>query len=160
MSEDNSDKMSIKDAIRLKHELHQDIRYSGYNAKEIQEMENLTKDQYADLKRQLSEIEKSWWFFPDYVWFTGIVVAGFCIWYFPLRIVHLACLIVIGYCIANLAYRAGVSYGYERGYEGGHEEGVHKALGISDDDAHEISEIATEMEIDENIIKKMDERNK
>ena len=116
MSDDNLDKISIEDAIKLKHELdQQNIRSGGYSAKQIEEMGKLTKEQYAELNRQLIEMEKSWWFFPDYVWFIGIVAVSLCMWYFSYWVVHLAGIIVIIYCVANLAYRAGVSYGYERG---------------------------------------------
>jgi hypothetical protein len=160
MCDETSGKMSIEDAIRLKHELNQSITYRGYNAKQVQEMENLTKEQYAEVNRQLSEIKKSWWFFPDYVWVIGIVAAGFCTLYFSHWIIHIAGLMAMIYCVAQLGYRAGVSYGYVRGYESGHEEGVHKALGIAGDDASDISERAVEMEMDEMLIKKMDERKK
>jgi len=47
---------------------------------------------------------------------------------------------------------------YVRGYQSGHEGGVHKALGITGEDASDIRERAVEMEMDEMLIKKMDAR--
>ncbi|MBI5191490.1 MAG: hypothetical protein HZA22_12590 [Nitrospirae bacterium] len=48
--------------------------------------------------------------------------------------------------------------GYWCGYESGHKDGIQKALEIPDEDLSDMSERATEMEIDEMIIKGMDER--
>jgi len=158
MSDDESNKISIEDAIRLKHTLNQTITYRGYNAKEVSEIESLTKDQYDEISRQLSEIRKSWWFFPDYVWIIGLIVSGFCSLYFSQYFIRIISLLSLIYCIAQLGYRSGLLYGYVRGYESGHEDGVHKALGVPPEDAAEISERATEMELDEMLIKKMDER--
>ena len=158
MSDETSGKISIEDAIRLKHKLNQAITYRGYNAKEVHDMENLTKEQYSEVGRQLSEIKKSWWFFPDYVWVIGIIMGGFCSLYFPQYFLRIVGLVALIYCTAQLAYRSGVSYGYVRGYESGHEEGIHKALGVPSEEAADLRQRATEMEMDEMLIKKMDER--
>ena len=52
----------------------------------------------------------------------------------------------------------GVYYGFTRGYQEGQEQGVHRVLGISPEEAHDIGERATEMEMDDGLIKKLDER--
>jgi len=159
MNDKASDKISVEDAVRLKHQLNQEITYGGgLNARKIREMEGLSQEQYAEVNKQLSEIKKSWWFFPDYFWIIGLLIGGFCIFYFDKMIVRVIALVVILYCIGSLAYRSGVLYGYVRGYESGHEEGVHRALGITPDDARDIHDRAIEMEMDEMLIKKMDER--
>lgn len=158
MADESSGKITVEEAIRLKHDLNQAITYRGHNAKEISDMENLTKEQYSEVNRQLSEIKKSWWFFPDYVWVIGIIIAGFCFFYFYHIAVRIAAVFVVAYCVSQLAYRAGVLYGYVRGYESGHEEGIHKALGVPAEEAAELSERAIEMEMDEMLIRKMDER--
>jgi hypothetical protein len=158
MADETSGKITVEEAIRLKHDLDQVITYRKYNAKEISEIENLTKEQHSEVNRQLSEIRKSWWFFPDYVWVMGIIVSGFCFLYFYRNYVRIAAVVVLAYCIGQLAYRSGVLYGYVRGYESGHEEGVHKALGVSAEEAAELSQRAIEMEMDEKLIRKMDER--
>ena len=128
-------KIKVEDAIRLKHSLNKTITYRGHNTKEIRDMENLTKEQYSEVSRQLSEIKKSWWFFPDYVSIILVVVSGLCFFYFYQSFVRVAAMFVIAYCVSQLAYRAGVLYGYVRGYESGYEEGIHKALGVGADEA-------------------------
>lgn len=134
MSDETSDKMRIADAIKL-------------SIEQVEEMEKLTEEQYSEVYRQLSEMKKSWWLFPNYVWVAGIIAAGFCILYFTYWIIHVVGIMVMIYCVAQLCYRAGVSYGYVRGYHGGHEEGVHKALhNILGDDASEIFDRAFEDE--------------
>jgi hypothetical protein len=158
MADETSGKITVEEAIRLKHDLNQGITYGGYNAKEISDMENLTKEQYSEINRQLSEMRKSWWFFPDYVWVIGIIVSGVCFFYFYQSFVRIAAVVVLAYCIGQLAYRSGVLYGYVRGYESGHEEGIHKALGVPTEEAAELGQRAIEMEMDENLIKKMDKR--
>ena len=158
MTDETSGKITIDEAIRLKHNLNQTITHGGYNAKEIHDMEALTKEQYLEVNRQLSEIKKSWWFFPGYVWVIGIILAVFCSLYFSQISIRIAGVVVLAYCIAQLGYRSGLLYGYFRGYESGHEEGIHKALGVSAEEAAELSQRATEMEMDERLIKKMAER--
>jgi hypothetical protein len=66
--------------------------------------------------------------------------------------------VVLAYCIVQLAYRSGILYGYVRGYQSGHEEGVHKALGLQSEEAIELNQRAVEMEVDEHLVKKMNER--
>ncbi|MDA8106572.1 MAG: hypothetical protein M0Z71_14495 [Nitrospiraceae bacterium] len=67
MDDNESSKMTVEEAIRLKNLLNKDITYdrSGLNAKQIQEMEGLTKEQYTAVGQSLSFIKKNWWFFPD-----------------------------------------------------------------------------------------------
>jgi len=152
MKSKDSSKFSIKNAIKLKHMLNQRITYGRLNARQVEQMVDLTPDQYAEINRQLSVIRKSWYFFPDYVWYVGILVS-FCCWVFFKRpIVNEIALLAALYCTGQLCYRAGVQYGYIRGYESGHEGGVHKALGITSEDAKEIHESAIEMKMDEMLI--------
>lgn len=157
MSDGGSGKISIEDAIKLKHSLDKSITYGGYNAKEIKEMRDLTKEQYSEVNRQLSEIRKNWWCLPDYVWIIGIIASVVCLFYFQWVFIHMACVVVLAYCVAQLGYRSGVLYGYVRGYESGHVEGVHKSLGISHGIA-DIGQRAIDMELDEMLIKGFDER--
>jgi len=95
---------------------------------QVEEMKKLTDEQYSEVCRQVSEMKEHWWFFPDYVWFVGIIAALFCILYFTNWIILTTGLVVMIYCVSQLGYRAGVSYGYLRGYQEGHEEGIHKAI--------------------------------
>lgn len=85
----------------------------------------------------------------------GFLVAGYSLFYFESVFARLFCLLAMIYCATQVAYRLGVYYGFVRGFQEGHEEGVHRVLGILPDDASEISERATEMEMDERLIKKL-----
>lgn len=158
MNDKKSDELSIEDAIGLINNLNQQITIGGFNAKEISELKNLTKEQYAEVGRQLAGIKKEWWLFPDYIWIIGLIGGFLSILYFQQWIVQIVGLILVLYCTAQLGYRSGVQYGYVRGYESGHEEGVHKALGITPKEAIDMHDRAVEMKMDEMLIKKMDQR--
>jgi len=135
MTDETSEKITMKEAIRRKHNINKVLLYGGYNVKEISDMEDLTEEQYSEVNRQLSQIRKHWWLFPDYFWVIGIALSSLCFFYFHQNYVRISAIVVVSYCTSQLAYRAGLLYGYVRGYKSGHEEGIHKALGISDDEA-------------------------
>ena len=59
MSED-PDKITVQDAVRLKHEVNKSIKYGGYNAREIREFERLNEEQRARLSAELANIKKVW----------------------------------------------------------------------------------------------------
>jgi hypothetical protein len=59
-----------------------------------------------------------------------------------------------------LAKRDGHAAGYIDGYEAGHIEAIHKTLGIRPEEAAEMRDFATQMEIDDMVVQKMNERNK
>jgi len=158
MSEGDPDKIGIQDAFRLKHEVNKSIKYGGNNALELKDLEDLSDEQRAKLDRYVSLIKKHWWVFPDWVNVIGFIVAGFSLFYFKVPYARLFCLLALIYCASQIAYRKGVYYGYVRGFKEGHGEGVHRALGISPEDASDASERATQMTIDEGIIGQMDER--
>ena len=87
----------------------------------------------------------------------GFLVACGSLFYFRSGTAHLFSVIALIYCATQVAYRQGVYSGFARGFREGHENGVHRLLGISDEDASEIDERATEMEMDDTLIKKFDE---
>ncbi len=157
MSED-SDKISVRDAVRLKHEVNKSIKYGDYNAKEIEELGRLNEEQRARLGAELTNIKKVWWVFPDWFMVVGFVAAVASFFYFESLSARIFSALVSIYCATQFAYRLGVYYGFARGYQEGQEQGVHRVLGISPEEAHEISERATEMEMDDRLIKKLDER--
>lgn len=82
--EQASDKVTIEDAIRLKHELNKNISYGrgGLNARELEEMENMSSEQYSDVRKSLSFVKKEWWFFPNYVWIATILLSCVGLYYF------------------------------------------------------------------------------
>ena len=111
-------------------------------------LEDLKKEQYTELNRQLAEINRSWWLFPNYFWIVGLLIGGICIFYFHQIIIQGIAIIIIIYCVAQIYYRLGVKYGYVRGYESGHEAGVHKGVRISQDDSEEGRKREVETETD------------
>jgi hypothetical protein len=157
MTED-SDRITVQDAVRLKHEINKSIKYGGYNAREIRELERLNDQQRSRLSAELANIKKVWWFFSDWVMVVGAMAAFGSLFYFDGLTARIFCALVAIYCATQVAYRLGVYYGFARGYQEGQEQGVHRVLGISPDEAQDIHERATEMEMDERLVKKLDER--
>jgi len=157
MSED-SEKISVQDAVRLKHEVNKTIQYGGYNAREIEELGRLNEEQRARLGAELANIKKVWWVFPDWLMVAVFLVAVGSFFYFESFSARIFIALVSMYCATQVAYRLGVYYGFARGYQEGQEQGVHRVLGISPEEAHDIGERATEMEMDDRLIKKLDER--
>jgi len=157
MSEDFN-KISVQDAVRLKHELNKSIKYGGYNARDIEELGRLNEEQRARLGAELANIRKVWWVFPDWVMVVGLGVTVGSFFYFESLSARIFSALALIYCATQIAYRRGVYYGFARGYQEGQEQGVHRVLGISPEEAHEIGERAIEMEMDDGLIKKLDER--
>lgn len=152
------DKITVEDAVRLKHEVNKAINYGGYDVREIRELERLNDEQRASLGAELSNIKKVWWFFPDWVMVIGSIAAIGSLFYFDGITARVVSVLVAIYGATQVAYRLGVYSGFARGYQEGHEQGVHRVLGISPDEAQDIDERATEMEMDERLIRKLDER--
>jgi hypothetical protein len=124
----------------------------------MKELGRLNEEQRTRLSAELANIKKIWWVFPDWLMVVGFLVAAGSFFYFdglPARILSALASI---YCATQVAYRLGVYYGFARGYQEGQEQGVHRVLGISPEEAHEIGERATEMEMDDSLVKKLDER--
>ena len=86
-----------------------------------------------------------------------LAALGFLL-YFESLSARLACVFTLIYCTSQVAFRMGLYNGFVRGFQQGKEAGVYRALGISPEDASEISEKATEMELDGILIEKLDER--
>ena len=158
MSEGDSSKISVQDLIRLKHELNKSITHAGYNAKEIRELERLNEAQHTTFREELANIKEVWWVFPDWAMVLGFLVAVGSLFYFESLSARLFCALALIYCATQVAYRLGVYYGFGRGFQQGQAEGVRRVLGISANDASEIHDRAIEMEMDERLIGKLDER--
>jgi hypothetical protein len=158
MDNKTSGKLSIKDAIRLKHETNKDITYGGLNARQIRELEELSQEQYGDIKEAIVTIKKSWWVFPDYLFWIFMLLGGLGIFIFSNTNIRIIASIIAVYFLTQLYYRKGVYYGFMRGYEDGHVMRVRKAMKIDKDEAKDIHDRAIEMEIDENLIERMDQK--
>ncbi len=157
---ENLDKITIEDAIRLKNDLNKATQFDGCTAKEIADLERLNEEQYVTLHAEIAHIKQVWWTIPDWVMVVGSVAAillAFWVDGFAERIVSI---LVACYCVAQVKYRQGVYYGFERGYQEGHLQGVHRVLGISKNESQEINELATQIEADERVIAKLDVNNR
>jgi hypothetical protein len=144
----------------LKHSLNQDIAYgkSGMNANQIQTMQSINDDSRKQISAELTYISKSWWLFPNWFWVVGLLAGGGVTLYFPQLYALIGGLIVICYCVGQLAYRTGFQYGYIEGFESGHKNGVNTAIGITPEEDKEIQERSIEMKMDKRLIKNLDER--
>lgn len=157
MSEGDSGDIGIQDAIRLKHEMNGSIKYGGCYAKEITDLAGLDEGGRDSLNKNLAHIKKVWWVFPDWLMSLGFFVAGAFLFFLQSVPARLVCLLALIYFATQFTYRMGIYFGFTEGFREGHEEGAHRALGISQDEAMEISERATEMEMDDRLIAKLDQ---
>jgi hypothetical protein len=153
---EDSDAMSVQDAIRLKHGLNKSIKCHGYDAREIQELKRLTTEQFEELNEGISILRDAWWFFSDRTMVIGFLISGCSLLYFASDIARLFCIVGMIYFATQVSYRYGVWYGYTRGFEYGHEKGVEKVLGISAVESTEMHKRATEMAVDERLIQRLD----
>ena len=153
---EDSDAMSVQDAIRLKHDLNESIKYLGYDAREIQELKRVTAEQFKLLDESISKLRDAWWFFSDRTMVIGFLVSGCSLLYFASDIARLFCIVGMIYFATQVSYRRGVWYGFIQGFEYGHEKGVEKVLGISAVESTEIHKRATEMAVDERLIQRLD----
>lgn len=151
--------MTIVEALRLKHQLGQDIRWghSGMNALQIQELAKLTAEDFARIHRGYKD-NRSVTVFPTYVLF--LMMVGFAVVYLfvPYGWAKLLAVIVGMMCFMTMMKREGHREGYVEGYEIGHDEGIHKVLGIKPEEADEMHKFANDMMVDDMVLKKMDER--
>jgi hypothetical protein len=157
---ENINNITLGDAVRLKNDIEKSIKFSGYTVREIEALEVLNEEQLAALNAEIAHIKQVWWFFPDWMMAVGSVVAFFSAFLVEGHTERVVSMVVAFYCVAQIRYRHGVYYGYVRGYEEGHLQGVHRVLGITQDESREISELANQIEADERVIAKLDKNRK
>lgn len=161
---DEHGNLNLKDAIRLKHSINEDIRYCGLNAQEIEEKKEISVEQWAAARKWYAELIKDYGYRLRVYWY--IIAIALATFYFlyprqPWRMwtaVALALLII--YMAAKLGQAQGYREGFFVGYENGWEGGINKLLGISQEESHDIHERATEMKIDSGVIAHLDEQEK
>jgi len=108
MNNEKSDKaISIKDTIRLKHELNKNITYSGLNSQQVVELEELSPDQHKGIDDSILAIKKSWWFFSDAIMWIGASIGVISFILSINKIVLAIAIIIAFYCIGQLIYRRG-----------------------------------------------------
>ena len=155
---EESDTMSVQDAIRLKHDLNKSIKYLGYDAREIKGLKRVSGEEFKQLYASIPVLREAWWFFSDRTMLIGFLVSGCSLLYFTSDIARLFCIVGMIYFATQVSYRRGVWYGYIQGFTYGHEKGVEKVLGISAVESTELRDRAIEMEMDERLIQGLDSR--
>lgn len=162
MSDETKDPntMTVTEAYKLKHQLGQSITWgnSGLNALQIQELTELTRDDYARIRADYRK-----WRVNVGLTITLVVLALGCVVanvYFTNTWVKIVAMVLGISFFYQLAKRDGHAEGYVEGYEVGHEEAIYKALGIKPEEVAEMREFATQMKIDEMVVGKMNEREK
>src|SRR5260370_38524896 len=137
--------LGVEDLVRLKQQLNQSITYgnSNLNARQISQLQSMDAAQWAKVRRVYDEGIKG--MHVNSLVLFAVAAVGIAVWlYFKnwIGVVGLTCAIYAG---AQIFKREGYMDGYDAGFEGG----FNRALGISDKEATEIHERATEMKIDD-----------
>jgi len=145
--------ISIKDAYRLKHELNKDITYAGMNAKEISNFKKTSADEWKKIRDDYDKWIKQIRAWGSKTLIAVLVLSGVAFFYFS-DWIKTASLVVVLYCIMEIAKREGHREGYIDGFDAGKEEGINKTLGINDEELADVHERAIEMEIDERLVSK------
>ncbi len=162
MSDETKDPntMTVAEAYRLKHQLGQSITWgnSGLNALQIQELTKLTRGDYARIRADYRK-----WNVHMGSTIALVILTLACVVtniYFSntwIKIVAMG--LGIGF-FYRLSKRDGHAEGYIEGYEAGHDAAIYKALDIKPEDLSEMQEFATQMQIDEMVVGRMNEREK
>ena len=154
------DGIRVDDAIKLKHEINKSITYEskGFNAKEVEELTNMTSEDYRKIRLKYAEQLKEWTIIPDFIWYALSIVGILLVFWNAMWYLKLLGLVCVGYSALQIGSRVGNPEGFIIGYEWGLSDGVYKALGIDDKEAADIHDRSIDMKIDEGLIKRMDER--
>jgi hypothetical protein len=152
--------ISPSDLFRLKHQVGKSITWgkSDLNALEIEKLTELTREDYARIRKEYRDWHKG--FNLDNTYLLVVIVlacvgAYFFVPYFWLKIVAIGIGIT---SFAAIAKREGHAEGYIDGYDAGHEAGIHEILGIKNEEIPEMAKMATQMKIDDMVVERMDER--
>ena len=87
-----------------------------------------------------------------------IVLACVGVFFLPYGWLKIAAIGVGITCFAAISRREGHAEGYIDGYDAGHEAGICKILGIKNEEISKMTEMATQMKIDDMVVERMDER--
>jgi hypothetical protein len=142
--------MSVEQLVRLKKELNQSITYgnSSLNARQVTELRRIDATQWAKIRRDYHEWAKKMRVLNTPT-LLAVVVGGIVLWFYFKNWIGIAGVVCGIYAAAEIFKREGHREGYVDGYDAGFECGFNRALGISDKEAIEIHEKATEMKIDD-----------
>ena len=150
--------MSLEQLVRLKKEVGQSINYgnSRLNAIQVTELQRMDATQWAKVKRDYHEWAKG--MRVNVLVLLAIAVGGIILWLYFKNWIGIAGAICAVYAVINICKREGHREGYMDGYDAGFEGGVNRALGISDKEALEVHEMATEMKIDDLSVAALDKK--
>lgn len=160
MSEEAKDPngMTAAEAYKLQHELGQSTTWgnSGLNALQIKELTKLTKDDYALIRADYRKWNVKIGSTVALIILTLACAATYV--YFSNTWVKIVAMgLAIGF-FYRLSKQDGRAEGYIDGYEAGHDAAIYKALGIKPEEVAEMREFAIQMEIDDMVVEKINER--
>lgn len=163
MSDETKDPntMTVTEAIRLKHQLGQNITWgnSGLNALQIEDLTRLSAEDFARIRNDYKE-NRTVVVFPTYILFAMMVGCAIAYYFITYGWAKVAVVILGVMCFTTIMKREGHAEGYVEGYEIGHDEGIHKVLGIKPEELNEMREFATDMKRDNMLVEKMNEQEK
>lgn len=156
-SEPEDHRVTVEEAIRLKHRLGQEITWgnSDLNALKVEELTKISKEHWQEIRKDYRKWNVS--IASNYV-LLGVFVACIVAWFKTSGWLHILLFAVGWLCMYTLIKRDGHAEGYVDGYDAGYEAGVHKVLGIRNEEIGEMAKMATDMKVDNMLIEKMDER--
>jgi len=156
-SEPEDHRVTVEEAIRIKHRLGEEITWgnSGLNALHVEELTKISKEQWQEIRKDYRKWNVS--IASNYV-LLGIFVAGIVAWFKTSGWLHVLIFAVGCVYMYTLIKRDGHAEGYVDGYEAGHEAGVYKVLSIRNEEIGEMAKMATDMKIDNMLVERMDER--
>jgi hypothetical protein len=142
--------MSLEELVRLKKDVNQSITFgnSGLNARQVTELQKMDAKQWAKVRSDYREWAKGMRVLNIPV-LLAIAVGGIVLWFYFKNWIGIVGAVCAVYAVAEIFKREGHREGYVDGYDAGFEGGFNRALGISDKEALEIHEKATEMKIDD-----------
>lgn len=154
--------ISAQDAIRLKHSINENIRYGGFNAREIWEKREVSDDWSKTSEKWCEEGIKAWGYHvrpESYAVPLGLVLAGY---WLPQSRAYLAVafVVVVMWIARKAGMAAGFKKGFAQGFGGGFGAGVESILGISAAESPDVRERATEMLKDAMLIAKFNAMKK
>ena len=152
--------VSPSDLVRLKHQLGKNITWgkSSLNALQIEELTKMSREDYARIRKEYADWQKHLNIINTYVLAAFTLGCVFAYIFVPYGWVRVAAVILGVSCFYTLCKREGHAEGYIDGYDAGHEAGIYKMLGIQPEEMGEMHKMATDMQIDEMVVKRMDER--
>lgn len=153
------EKLSLEQLVRLKHNVDKSIPYgeAGLNAKQIAELHRMSAEDWAAVRQEYGAWIKRMYSFRKLTLFI-IAAAGVGFWFYLKAWPRMVALAFAILSAIEICKREGHREGYMDGYSAGFERGVNKAIGLNNEEAVEAAQMATEIQIDEHMVKAFDER--